>query len=258
MPDESIDPGHVLVFADGPAHEERIITAVPPLGTRWFVQGHELGSDEIQSWWSLEEPPEDETVTVTRYELCVEDSGTPTEDGIQHVFRVAEGTADEAADIIKRGEELLERMRSEGAEIPDEDERIPRSHFRLPDVKAVMVNGEWKEIDGEPTLREVMLEPADSDLKMGLGACVIIKDGGTGQWMAFPPPMIEGWRFTDSTVAMEPEVLSEEEGVVRLNVATPNDDGQVAEMMQKANRVIRIDQDGRKTVIKDRQGDTPR
>lgn len=103
-----------LKFVDGPAEEERVHIGIPPQPVRWFCQCPELGSDELQSWWALEEPPEDPSVTVTRYEL-IEDEYlyNAVDDEETYCYRVAQ----EEETGLERDWEAIDLLVKEAADI---------------------------------------------------------------------------------------------------------------------------------------------
>lgn len=246
--------GAVLIFVDGPASDLRVEMSIPPTRTRWFIEGREMGSDETITWWSMEEPPEDPSVTVTRYDL-IEDVSRPIDEDGNEVFTYAQAESginsmEDAVAAMAGDPEVRRRLEALNARMAKEDE-VPRSYFRVEDIVAVMLGGKWVDVTaGSIGMREVLLEPSADSPKLALGPSVIFKND-MGNWVSIPPNAVEAFELSNSSSAIVPEG-TEDDREIRVNRGTFEAD-KGAEYIRNAEKVNVIEDDGTMTVVKDRE-----
>lgn len=262
---ESSSPVSYLLVFDGPASEERISMCVPPTPVRWFCRSKELGSDEQIKWWTMEEPPEDESVEITEYRLNPnqeareEDGDTVIEYTCdsdlwirqgQQGARGPLGSAEEQVRVAMEDDpEMARRLAAMGAQMVD-PQSIPRSSFAAEDIAAILVNGTWIDIPTPGKMLEVVLEPDGSPVKLSIGANLIYKDNG--EYVSIAPQAVQGFRFRPSSVARQPEVT---EGIVRIARDTYDAGGaEVLQVVADASAVYVVEPDGEHTQVKDRDG----
>lgn len=262
--ESSANGGYALVF-DGPAAEERVHMVVPPTPVRWFCRSGEMGSDERMAWWTMEEPPQDDSVEITEYRLnpnvdsYEEDGDTVIEYTCDPDLWIREeeaesgpmGSAHEQLRRAIEGDpELAERLAAMGTQLAD-PHTIPRSSFAAEDVAAILVNGVWHEIPTPGKMFEVVLEPQDSPVKLSIGANLVYKDTN-GEYVSIAPQAVHGFRFRPSSVARQPEVTA---GIVRIARDTYDAGGaEVMQMIADADQVYVVEPDGEHTLEKDREG----
>lgn len=242
----------MLVFADGPAEDERVHINVEPQPVRWYCESAELGSDDLHGWWSLEEPLPDDSITVTRYELLGE-IDDPDIEGDARVYRYGISAEIDAPEdwegypeVPEGADRLLSALRSRLAS----SEEIPVARFRDADIRAVMIDGTWHQLATPGEMSQVVIQTDAASLAIGPCLCFLT---GEGQ-MLVPPTAVQAFRASDSTVAATPEVRGD---AVYVNRAVYGDDGETldqgsSETIAEAETVVVVEPTGRETVVKER------
>jgi hypothetical protein len=221
---ESSTPIRYLLVFDGPASEERISRSVMPTSPRWYCRSGELGSDESATWWTFEEPPEDESVEVTEYRhnltrpVRQEDDETvmeytcdseqwvmPSENPIEEQIRAAIEANPELAKTLEEigeqyGDRLIEAQKAQ-------PESIPRASFAAEDIAAILVNGTWFEIPTPGKMLEVVLEPEGSTVSLSIGPNLIYEQDG--EYVSLSPQAVHGFRFRPSSIGHTLEVTGD-------------------------------------------------
>lgn len=241
----------MLVFADGPAEDERVHINVEPQPVRWYCESAELGSDDLHGWWSLEEPLPDDSITVTRYELLGE-IDDPDIEGDARVYRYGISAEIDAPEEDYTppgsGEDFLRGLI--GGNLLPRPEEIPVARFRDADIRAVMIDGTWHQLATPGEMSQVVIQTDAASLAIGPCLCFLT---GEGQ-MLVPPTAVQAFRASDSTVAATPEVRGD---AVYVNRAVYGDDGETldqgsSETIAGAETVVVVEPTGRETVVKER------
>lgn len=265
---------------------------VPPEATRWFVQGQEMGTDKTMDWWTMEQPPEDDSVQITEYRIdpTIEaQHDDETGDTVLHYtcddtkWLVPEGTAsDEAVEGLRRAgydtEKLREAMLSDpelrdrvnalasqaGVKYEDPDE-IPRAFFSPADIRAILTtSGEWLTFVDGGRMAEVALEPdPENPMKVGLGPMLVVPktrlprdDEGDG-YMLVSPQAIAAIKMAESSIVGDDE-LQRDAQMKSLRISRTrfdNPDDAASNAIEQATIVTVVEPDGTLTEAKNLHGE---
>lgn len=244
------DHGYVFLF-DGPAEEERIVSALPPTPQRWFCQSPEMGSDETTDWWVFDaEPAPIDGGVITEYRIVGKQPVERDEDGDVLIRYTCDDTqwddrmSGVAAALNADPEDRLkmlgidpEEFRKAIQEDPAVRDRMSdvldsisgktageRAGFNVAmfnpaDVRAVKLGDEWVETPDGVELIDIILEPdAMNAAKVSFGTCVRINTENDGSTVA-PPGDISGYKFGPTSIVGDEIQKAVDGDSIRLSAA---------------------------------------